>query len=130
MNWKRCKLVLVLTAILFIHAVCGQPCFADEIIKGNYCYTYGDNESLIEAKELTRTLAIRNAIESYRLFVESTTNVKNFQLTNDIVQMLSSGYLKNVKVLAHSEEGRTICETIQASISPQAVDKEYKQFLP
>lgn len=58
-------------------------CYADEIIKGHYCYTHGDNESLKEARETTRVLAIRNAIESYRVFITSASRVANFQLTND-----------------------------------------------
>lgn len=97
-------------------------CFADDIIRGHYCYTYGDNESLREAREITRTLAIRNSIESYRTFITSASTVRDFQLTNDLVQIISSGYLKDIKVIEHKEEGRTICETIQASISPQAID--------
>ena len=31
-------------------------------ITGHYCYTYGDKESMQEARTLTRTLAIRNAV--------------------------------------------------------------------
>lgn len=96
--------------------------FADEMISGHYCYTYGDNESLKEAKETTRMLAIRNAIESYRTFITSASTVRNFQLTNDLIQIISSGYLKDLKTIEHKEEGRTICETIQATVSPQAIE--------
>jgi hypothetical protein len=124
---KSFIIVLVLVASLAVELLLSPFSIADEIIKGHYCYTYGDNESLREAKDLTRTLAIRNAIESYRTFVKSTSNVKNFQLTNDIIQMISSGYLKNVRVLDHTEKGRTICETIQASVSPQAIDNVIKR---
>lgn len=128
MHSRKSSLIclLVFFAFLVSLAVPIQPCLADEIIKGSYCYTYGDNESLREARELTRTLAIRNAIESYRVFIESTSKVKNFQLTNDIVQVISSGYLKNIKVLEYTEEGRTVCETIQATVSPQAVENLLK----
>jgi hypothetical protein len=41
--------------------------------------------------------------------------------------MISSGYLKDIKVIEHKEEGRTICETIKAMISPQAVENIIKQ---
>lgn len=102
-------------------------CFADDVIQGHYCYTYGDRESLQEARELTRSLAIRNAIESYRAFITSTSTVKNFQLKNDLVQMISSGYLKDIRVVEHKEEGKTICETIQATVSPQAVEDFVKR---
>ena len=72
-------------------------------------------------------MAIRDAIESYRIFVESTSTVKNFKLTNDLIQMITSGYLKNIKVLKHTEKERTVCETIQASISPKAVENIIKR---
>jgi hypothetical protein len=100
--------------------------FADEIITGHYCYTYGDNESLKEARETTRMLAIRNAIESYRAFITSASTVGNFQLTNDLIQIISSGYLKDLRTIEHKEEGRTICETIQATVSPQAIENVIK----
>lgn len=117
------KILLLTMFFLFLPSIC----LSDETIKGHYCYTYGDNESLKEARELTRTLAIRDAIESYRVFIESTSTVKNFKLTNDLLQMISSGYLKNVEVLEHTEKGRTICETIQAGISPKAVENLVKR---
>lgn len=114
---------VILVLILFLPYIS----LADETIKGHYCYTYGDNESLKEARELTRTLAIRDAIESYRVFLESTSNVKNFRLTNDLIQTISSGYLKNIKVIKHMEKDRTICDTIQCTVSPQAIENIIKR---
>lgn len=111
--------ILFLLILLFAISRNG---FADDVIHGHYCYTYGDRESVQEARELTRSLAIRNAIESYRIFVISTSNVKNFQLTNDLIQMISSGYLKDIQVVNHKEEGRMICDDIKASISPEAIE--------
>lgn len=116
------RLVIVL-AFLFTPSLC----FADDVIQGHYCYTYGDRESLQEARELTRSLTLRNAIESYGVFITSTSNIKNFQITNDLIQMISTGYLKNIKVIEHREEGRSICETIQAKISPQALESIIKE---
>ena len=94
---------------------------ADEVIKGHYCYTYGDNESLREARDITRTLAVRNAIESFGVYVVSTMTVKDFVLTDDLVNTISTGYLKDIEVLAHTEKDRTICDTIQGRISPDDV---------
>jgi len=106
---------------LFVLIFSPLSVYADDLIQGHYCYTYGDRESLQEARELTRSLAIRNAIESYRTFITFTSIVKNFQLTNDLIQVISSGYLKDIKVMEHKEDGRTVCERIQATISPAAV---------
>ena len=96
------KYILALT--LFFVPICLNA----ETIKGHYCYTYGDNETLIEAKELTKSLAIRNAIESYEIYLTSSTKVTDFKLTNDIIQVLSSGYLNNVRMLEHTENNRRL----------------------
>ena len=95
--------VLIITKIILTILI-SSNCFADDVIQGHYCYTYGDNESLKEAREIVRTLAIRNAIESYRVFITSASTVKNFQLTNDLVQMISSGYLKDIKVIKQTSK--------------------------
>jgi hypothetical protein len=116
------RLIGVIIILLIV-----SPANAEEAIKGHYCYTYGDKESLKEAKDLTRTLAIRNAVESYRVYIESTTTVRNFTLTNDIIQIVSSGYLKNMKVIDHKEEGRTICDTIEFTVSPREIEKVIRQ---
>ena len=102
--------------------------FADDIIRGHSCYTYGDQESLLQARETTRSLAIRNAIESYGVFITSTATVKNFQLTNDFIRLVSAGYLKDIRIIEHKEEGRTICEKIQGVVSPQAIEKILKEY--
>lgn len=101
-------------------------CFA-ETIQGGYCYTYGDMESLKEAREIARALAVRNAIESYRAFAESTATIKDFQLTNDFVQVLSSGHLKNIRDKGHSEKNRTVCDKIEAEVEPETFEKAVRE---
>jgi len=103
-----------------------MPLFGQEKIQGRYCYHYGDNETLLEARELTRTLAIRNAIESYRVFVEAASLIDNFIMTTDLVQTISSGYLRDMQVLEHSEVDYTICETVQFTVDPVSFDSFIK----
>lgn len=120
-------MIKLLCAMLYVIILLPVLSFADETINGHYCYTYGDSESLKEAREVTKTLAIRNAIESYRIFVESTTKISNFALTNDIVQMLSAGYLKDITLVKHDEQGRTICDTIKATVKPSDIETFVKR---
>ncbi len=110
----------IIVSVLFLLPI---NVYSSETIVGQYCYTYGDRETIQESRELVRTLSIRNGIESYRVFIESSTKVKNFTLSNDLVQMISSGYLKNIKVLEHTEEGRTICEKISGTVEPKEIEK-------
>jgi hypothetical protein len=114
---------LILSGFLIILSFTSICLSSEETITRHYCYTYGDRETLQEAREIVRTLSSRNGIESYRVFIESSTNVKNFSLSNDLVQIISSGYLKNVNVLEHTEEGKTICEKISGVVVPEQIDK-------
>jgi hypothetical protein len=95
--------------------------FSQDTIQGKYSYTYGDKESLVEARQTCKDLAIRDAIESYYIFVESSTNVENYQLKEDLIQSIAAGYLKDLKILEQTEEGRTITITIQATVLPDEV---------
>ena len=52
-------------------------------ISGDYCYEYGDSESLMAAKEISYAMALRKAIERYKTFVASTSVVDDFQLRKD-----------------------------------------------
>jgi formylglycine-generating enzyme required for sulfatase activity len=124
MALKRFKLVLVFALGLGLISglVPFHLCYAEDTITGQYCYTYGDTESLVEARKTTKTLAIRDAIESHRVFVRSTSEVKDFQLSEDFIRTITLGSVRNVKVIEHTEKGRTICETIQASVSPQELE--------
>lgn len=112
--------------LLMIFMLLPCICFG-AVIQGHYCYTYGDKESLKEARETARALAVRNAIESYETYVKSTTDVENFQLTNDLVQVLSASYLKDIRTIEHSEKGRTICDRIEANIEPAAFENAIRE---
>jgi|GEM_PF-784469 len=95
--------------------------FAQDTIRGTYSYTYGDSESLVEARQTCKDLAIREAIESYYIFVQSSTEVENFQLKEDIVNTIAAGYLKNINIVDQKEEGRIITITIEATVDPDKI---------
>ena len=106
--------------ILFFYAWVSLV-FGQDTISGTYSYTYGDKESLVEARQTCKDLALREAIESYYIFVESSTDVENFQLKEDIIKSLTAGYVKNVQVVDQNEEGRTITMTVEATVEPDEV---------
>ncbi len=124
MNVRRLDWVILISVLLSglcTHAGTGNICLADEVIEGRGCYTYGDNETLIEARSFATTLAMRNAIESYLVYVESLTTVSNYKLKKDEIETISGGYLKNIRIISHTENNRTICEIIQAVVTPSDV---------
>lgn len=60
--------------LIFLVIVINNSFAQNERIKitGEFNYNYGDNESLIEAKHICYTMALRNAIETYQVFITST----------------------------------------------------------
>jgi len=97
-------------------------------IQGNACYTYGDNESLVQAERQTKMLAIRNAIESYSVFIESKTNVKNFEVISDIIDSVSAQQVQNIKILRRDQSGRKICYTVQGYVNPEKMKRAIMNY--
>lgn len=92
-------------------------------IRGEYCYTYGDSESLLIAKDIAYAMALRQAIENYKTFVTSTSVVNKYQLKKDLVETIASGYLEEIKVAKQDIKGRTICTEVIAYVNPAAVKR-------
>jgi hypothetical protein len=90
-------------------------------ITGEYSYSYGDNESLLEAKSLCYTMALRNAIESYTVWIQSTTTIQDFKLKNDLIQAISSGYIDRLTVDLEKIEGRNVHYKISGYVNPASV---------
>lgn len=113
-------LLLGLLALSFFDAA------ATEIVRGTACYRFSDNESLNAAREIALSMAKRDALESNSVFVESTSNLENMTLKNDLITNLTAGYLKNLKVTGESEDfkSREICRSVSAEVEPVEVKKQ------
>lgn len=111
---------IITALLLFSLALIAAKSDRVEIV-GEESYTYGDKESLIEAKEIARSLAIRRAIESYKVFVDSTSSVSDFRVVSDLIQTIAKGYLHDLKVVEQSEQGRTIRIKVKAYIVPSEI---------
>lgn len=120
--------ITVISIVLLLLAYC-PPGEATEKIKiiGEYSYTYGDSESLVEAKSICYSMAVRNAIESYKTFVTATSTVKDYQLIKDLIQTISSGYVEDLKTVKETVKGRTVYAEVEGYIVPGVVDKVLKR---
>ena len=90
-------------------------------IRGDYCYEYGDSESLMAAKEISYAMALRKAIERYKTFVSSTSVVDDFQLRKDLVETIVSGYVEDIKIAKQNIVGRKVCTELTGHVNPEAV---------
>ena len=114
---NRFFLVLVFMVIALPAAV-----LAERVkIRGDYCYQYGDSESLLAAKEISYAMALRKAIERYKTFVASTSVVDDFQLRKDLIETIVSGYVENIEVEREDVAGRNVCTELVGYVNPEAV---------
>ena len=88
---------------------------------GAYNYTYGDGENLVEARRAACRMAARSAIESYQMFVGSTSTVKNNDLIEDLIETISSGYLEDTQIVEQAEVGRTVHCKVNAFVVPEVL---------
>ncbi|WP_447974296.1 excalibur calcium-binding domain-containing protein [Nitrospira sp. Kam-Ns4a] len=94
----------------------GEPVPVEIIAEDTY--TYGDGESLVQARQTARTLAVRKAVEQYQVQIRSASTIKNAQTVEDLVQTLAQGRAGNVTVLEQTERGRTIHTKVKVTILP------------
>ncbi len=97
------------------------PASGAELIRGTYTYTYGDRESLVDARQTCKELAVRDAVESYYLFLESVSTVENSVLRQDLIRSVAAGYVRNLRVTDQKEEGRTLTCTVEGEVNPEEV---------
>ena len=87
-------------------------------LTGEYQYTYGNHQTPEQARQIAYTMAVRKAIESYPVFVEDTSPVKDPAVIKSLVQMLASGHLQNLEIVEQTEEGRRVSCKVRASVDP------------
>lgn len=98
-----------------------------EMVRGTGCYKFGDEETPAKAKRTATTIAQEQAIRSHRVFVESSTRVKNFQLEEDLIQTASAAMLQDIKIENEERKAQEICITLSAKISPVSMEDMIRQ---
>lgn len=98
-----------------------------ETVHGEGCYSYGDNETPALAKRAAMAIAQEHAVRSHRVFVESTSTVRKFQLEDDLIQTVSAGMLEQIRVEREEKKGQEICISVSAKLSPVSLEDLIKQ---
>lgn len=98
-----------------------------DTVRGLGCYTYGDNETPAHAKKAAMALAQEQAVKSYRVYVQSSSTVKNFQLEDDLIQTASAGMLQDVQIEKQDKKEQEICIAVTAKINPVKMDELIQQ---
>ena len=133
---RRQEVVLISLLILGTLTVAPPSSFsaadspqAKETVRASYCYRYGDDEAFTKARETAINIALKQAIRSHRVFVESSTRVKNFQLDDDIIATTSVAMLKDTIVEKEERKPQEVCVTVAASLNPSSTEEMIRQRL-
>lgn len=104
-----------------------EPGGALEPVRGQGCYSYGDDDTPAKAKKASLALARENAVSSHHVYVQSASTVKNFQLEDDVIQAASAAMLQDVRIEKQEQKDREVCTVITAKISPVKLNDLIKQ---
>jgi tetratricopeptide (TPR) repeat protein len=97
--------VAFLTFMFF--ALRGVPAFAEiKVIEADSAYIMGDNDSKVDGRRIATQEAKRKALELAGTYVESLTQVKNYQLTKDDIRTYTAGVLET-EVVSEQMRGTT-----------------------
>ena len=95
------------------------------------CYTYGDRESLLDAKRYALILAQEKALKFiYSSRIESHQELSNRELTDDQLSSLSKGCLKGLKFDYDVDKRKVCCIIKSAEIDKECINLSNKDDLP
>lgn len=98
-----------------------------ETVKGRGCQDYGEHETPDIARRGAEIKAQENAIRTHGVFIRAYKRVNNLQLEEDIIETFNAGKLEEIRIGPEEHNGRTICLTITAKLSPESLDDLIQQ---
>jgi len=118
-------------SLLALGSAFATPAAAQERVpvQGQGCYTYGDQESPAEGRQNAREQAKMIAIENYKVLVEGLAVVEDSLLAKQLSRTLAAGSLYDVEFQKLSEDGRTYCVAVTATVDPEEVDEKIEEFV-
>ncbi len=118
---------LIFTAMQVLGLAISQAEEKMEKVQGVGCYRFGDDETPGKARRAAIAMAQEQAVRAHRVFIESASRVKNFQLEEDIIDTASAAILKDVIVEKEERKSQEICVTIKANLSPLSAEDMIRQ---
>ena len=119
------KLVAILSIAGFpLLGMSSSPAAARvEVVIGEYAYRFGDSESLKQARELCKSAAYRNVLESAMVFVKSDIRLTADGLSRLDVSSTSVGILKEPSMLEERSEDHQVYCRVRASVDIVQLEK-------
>ena len=104
--------------------------FSDQTkVMGEFRYTYGDNESLAQAKEICRRGALKNALESAMIFVSSDVRINTSGIDSLDIRSFALGAIKHVESIDESVNDRDVHCRIKGIVDIPLMEERLKDYL-
>jgi hypothetical protein len=91
----------LLILLAFIVTVFGQEL---RTVQGEYTYQYSDNETIVQARDAVRRLALTDAVSKFATYIESRGIVENYMTVKETIISTAMGFVQNVKILEQTED--------------------------
>jgi hypothetical protein len=98
-----------------------------EIVRGRACYSYGDKETPDYARRTATDAALEQAVRKHRVFVKSSSTVRNLQLEEDVIHTMSAGMLEQLNIENVEKNGQEVCVTVSGKLSPVSLEELIQQ---
>lgn len=124
---RQIQIKILVLLITFIAGVFqASIVIGGEIITGKACYRFSDQESIAAARDIALSMAKREALEGYSVFVNATTTVENYTMKNNLITSITAANLNNLKITKKSENlaKREVCRSIQAEVDPIEIKEQ------
>ncbi|MFA5073559.1 MAG: tetratricopeptide repeat protein [Nitrospirota bacterium] len=100
------KYIFLLASCIATLALCLPASAEVKFIEAESTYVIGDNDSKVDARRIAILEAKRKALESAGTYVESLSQVKNFQLTGDDIRSYAAAVLET-EIVTEQMRGTT-----------------------
>jgi len=124
MRYSVTCIILFLGVLVYSLPAFSQEPTSREVVQGKACYAFGDDETPKMAKKKAEIFARERAVSGYRVWVESSSKVKDYELQEELIQSISAGMLHKVTIAKEVWDGREICIEISAEIDPHDIGIE------
>jgi len=130
---KKIVITFCFGMLLFLRIGLDKPCVAQtKVIIAEGEYVMGSGETMEVAEERAKKLAIQNAAEQAGAFVKSYSEVKNFVLESDVVEVVADHSMK-VEVIALKKtvlgdvDAIKFYVKIQATVTEEEIEANLKK---
>jgi hypothetical protein len=101
---------------------------AETPFQGRACISLEEEPDLRAARLLAHGAAIRRALEATGV-LEGLRAQGSPDHAGDLLQVIRSGHLEDVRVLEHTESDGAVCETVEVQVDPEALRQSIRNFL-